>query len=245
MRFAVVLWLLLLPAGAIGGGDPQSNSDAGAHPPARLSIASGILYSATGAAIQLRSVNAEIQHGSCGGEQNKPGASCVSVENGAAVISDDSLSKLLNEKLAGRGLKEIKVSEDKGKVKITGKADKLLTMPFTVEGPVSLTKDGNIRLQTETVRVAKLPGLADLLGVDPEKMTGDNSIKGITADKNSITFDPNLLWGMSVNGKVTRLVLQHTGLVLMFGQPPAPAVKKATQRHRVNSPAHKSSHSKK
>jgi len=103
-------------------------------------------------------------------------------------------------------------------VKITGKAKKGVSLPFTIEGPVSLTDKGHIRLQMTEMKVAHLPkGVAQLLGIDPEKMAGDGTVKGVSMDKNSISFDPDLLWGLPVHGQVTRLVVQNNGLLLLFG----------------------------
>jgi hypothetical protein len=178
--------------------------------------------SGSGGPIEVRSFSALIQDGRAPGKSSDKQEKVVTIVAGTAFLSNDTMSKLLNDKFRKR--KDISVSNDNGKVKITGKAKKTITIPFTIEGPVSLTQQGFIQLKTETVKAGKLPGLAELLGMNPEKMTGDGSVKGVRADKNSISFDPDLLWGLPVHGKVTKLALERNGLLLVFG--PQRAAKK-------------------
>jgi hypothetical protein len=120
-------------------------------------------------------------------------------------------------------------------VKITGTSKKSLSVPFTIEGPLALTPDGQIRLETKKIQVAKLPGLAGLLGMDPQKMLGGSPTKGVKTEKDAITFDPDLLWGLPVHGKVTRLAYEKSGLLLVFGdtKPAKKAAGKRTQ-HRAS-----------
>ncbi|MGI9104114.1 MAG: hypothetical protein ACR2IF_16870 [Terriglobales bacterium] len=191
------------------------------NPPAekgtRLYIQSGTLYAKSGAAIHLHGFDANIRDGKDpkDGHQDK----IVSVAGGSAMLAWDDLSKLLNGKLDGHQLQDVKITPDHGKVKISGKMKKAVSLPFTVEGPVTLTREGFIRLHTESMKTGKLPikGLAELLGLDPQKMVGDGKIKGVSADKDGFSFDPDLLWGLPVHGRVTRLSVQARGLLLVFG----------------------------
>jgi len=186
--------------------------------PAQLLIRSGTLVSGDGAPIQLRSFEAEIADGVDKKSPEHVGNKIVLVKSGDAFISNDALGRLLNGKLRDHHMEDIKVTSDKGKIKITGKAKKAVTVPFTIEGPVSLTDKGLIRLEMATVKVAHLPkGVVDFLGMDPEKLAGDGSVKGVSMDKNAIAFDPDLLWGLPVHGQVTRLAVQNNGLLLIFG----------------------------
>ena len=186
--------------------------------PAQLFIRSGTLVSGDGAPIQLRSFEAKISDGVDKKSPEHVGNKIVLVKSGDAFISNDALGRLLNGKLKDHHMEDIKVTSDKGKIKITGKARKAVTVPFTIEGPVSLTDKRLIRLEMATVKVAHLPkGVVDFLGMDPEKLAGDGSVKGVSMDKNAIAFDPDLLWGLPVHGQVTRLAVQNNGLLLIFG----------------------------
>lgn len=217
-------FLLALVSVAVLAADTPNNSEP-RKPPTRLDIASGTLISGSGAPIEVRSLKTTIEKGENHPEKGKKaesGQTAITIASGTAFLSIDSLSKLLNSKFGERGLQDIKVSNDKGQVKITGTAKKKMSVPFTIEGPVTLAPNGFIRLSTEKVQVAKVPGLADLLGVKPDKLVGDGSVKGVKAEKDAILFDPDLLWGLPVHGRVTRLAFNGKGLLLVFGdQKPA------------------------
>ncbi len=219
MRFRAVFvlfsTLLFLTAVFAIAAKPAEKSDS--KPPSRLLIRSGALVSSDGVPIQLHAFEADIADGSAKGSEHL-GSKIVVIKTGDAFLSNDALSRLLTDKLKDHRLEDIKVSNDKGKVKITGKAKKGVIVPFTIEGPVSLTDKGYIRLETQTERVAHLPkGLANLLGMDPEKLAGDGKVKGVSADRNSISFDPDLLWGLPVHAQVTHLTVERNGLLLVFG----------------------------
>ncbi len=236
LRAALVAILALstLPARAADTPKGQQPSSK----PTQLFIASGTLVSGDGAPIQVHSLKAAIEdQPSPSGQKQQTDPKAVSISSGSAFLSNSSLGRLLNSKLNQRGLQDIKVSNDKGRVKITGTSKKSISVPFTIEGPVSLTSNGQIRLETKKVQVANLPGLAGLLGINPEKMIDGGPVKGVQTEKDAITFDPDLLWGLPVHGKVTRLAYERNGLLLVFGDT-KPAKKADGKRasHRSSQP---------
>ena len=228
--FPVFLLLCLTSSYALAA-DEKPADRPNREPPTRLLIRSGALVSGNGATIQLHAFEAEIADGNDGKATEHVGNKIVLIKAGDAFLSNDALGRLLNDKLKGHNLEDIKVSNDKGQVKITGTAKKAVSVPFTIEGPVSLTDKGFIRLEMAKMKVAHLPkGVAQFLGIDPEKMAGDGTVKGVSMDKNAISFDPDLLWGLPVHGKVTRLAVENNGLRLIFGAQPQ---KKAARQLRA------------
>ncbi len=189
--------------------------------PIRLRIRSGTLIGSDGAPIELRGFEADVADGNCDPSKDHVGDKVVLIRAGDAFLSNESLGRLLTDKLKDHNLTDIKISNDKGKVKITGTAKKAISVPFTIEGPVTLTDKGLIRLEMATMKVAHLPkGVAEFLGIDPEKMAGDGKVKGVSMEKNAIAFDPDLLWDLPVHGRVRRLTVGKNGLRLMFGTQP-------------------------
>jgi hypothetical protein len=73
-----------------------------------------------------------------------------------------------------------------------------------------------------------MKGLADMLGMDPGKVVGNDPQKGLQATKNDILMDPAELWGMSVRGKLTAVKVVNNGLLLVYGS--APTHEKKTAR---------------
>jgi hypothetical protein len=232
-RYFLLIFILIAAALAEDATATKTNG----KPPTRLLIRSGTLVGADGGPIQLRGFEADIADGVDKKSSAHVGNKIVLIRTGDAFISNDSLGRLLTGKLKDHHMEEIKVTNDKGRIKITGKAKKGITVPFTIEGPVSLTDKGLIRLEMAKVNVAHLPkGVADFLGMDPEKLAGDGTVKGVSMDRNAIAFDPDLLWGLPVHGQVTRLVVQNSGLLLIFGG--GQQHNKLAQAHARNTVAH-------
>jgi hypothetical protein len=198
----------------------------GNAPMTRLHIDSGTLYTKSGIPIKLTRADARIANGlkAAGGGNQKGGASnpdndIVFLDTGIVSLSDDSLSKLLQSKVKDKGVEDLKVTTDKGQIKISGKMKKLIAVPMTIEGPATATPDGKIEMRTKEMKTAKLPikGLADALGMNVSKVVGDS--KGVKSEGDTIIFDPDELWGLPIHGFVTQVVVQQNGIVLHFGAP--------------------------
>lgn len=200
--------------------------------PSRLRVDSGTLFTFDGVPIELRGVMATIQKRSSkpqpqgkedddGGDAPARGESrseLVTIDSGRVLVSDESLTKLMNEKISKNGkVYDLKLTADKNQLKITGKAKKVIDVPFTLEGPVKPTPDGQIELDAKSVKAADIPGLAQLFGFTVQKAVGTKAAKGVHAEQNTIIFDPDKLWGLPVHGKVTGVQLQPHGVVLVFG----------------------------
>jgi hypothetical protein len=224
---AAVLISAFSPAAAKPRRDPPETAQKTGKSPTRLLVRSGTLISENGAPIQLHAFEADIVEGSDKKATEHVGNKVVLVKSSDAFLTNDALGRLLNGKLKDHSLEEIKVSNEKGQVKITGKAKKGISAPFTIEGPVSLTSNGQIRIEMKKENVAHLPKrMTQLLGIDPEKLAGDGTVKGVSSDKDSISFDPDLLWGLPIHGRVTNIKVQNNGLLLIFGgQPQKPVLR--------------------
>src|ERR1051326_2923286 len=210
MRFPAALLLtaffcapVFLPA----ADKPPANN----APMTRLRIDSGMLSTRSGIPIHLSHANARIAPGlhATGSDgkksQNDGDNKIVFLDSGQVGLSNDSLTKLMNSKIQGKGIDDLKVTTDNGKMKISGKMKKVVSVPVTIEGPASATPDGKIELLTRTEKAGFLPikGLADALGMSINKVVGDKA-KGVKADgDNAIIFDPDELWGLPVPRLVT------------------------------------------
>ena len=197
----------------------------------RLVIDSGVLYTRSGIPIRLSHANARIapgMHATSSNGQTSSNANenkIVFLDSGRVILSDDSLTKLMNSKVQGKGIEDLKVTTADGQVKITGKMKKVVAVPITIQGPASVTQDGKIDLHTRTEKASFLPikGLADALGMSVSKVVG-NKAKGVKAEgDNDIIFDPDELWGIPIHGSVTRVQVEKDGLVLTFGSQPRAA----------------------
>lgn len=188
-----------------------------AKKPSRLHIAGGTLYTSAGIPVLLHGVDALIAPG--GKPQPNMDGKMVLIDRGTIGLTYDALTRLLNQKLDGGKVQDLKVTSDKGQVKINGKVHKGIAIPFEVKGPVTVTSDGKLDLHASTEKAAKLPigGIADALGLNMQKMVGDK--KGVKSSGQDIVFDPDALWGLPIHSHVTAAHVEAKELVLVVGTP--------------------------
>jgi hypothetical protein len=63
-------------------------------------------------------------------------------------------------------------------------------------------------------------------------MIGSDKGKGVQASKNSVTFDPDLMWGLPIHGRVVRAATTNKGLLLTFGPDTASSSKSGSAAGR-------------
>lgn len=140
-------------------------------------------------------------------------------------ISQRSLANALNSNVfAARDapLKEVSVFVENDRLKIKGKLHGKGDVGFEVEGKLSPTDDGKIRLHAEKIRALHLPvkGLMDLFGVDIADLIKSGKVAGVQAEKDDIILDPGqILPPPHISGSITAIRLQGGSIVLVFGNP--------------------------
>ena len=215
------LLVSLLLCGFVGAA-AQSPNDAAQM--TRLLIESGMLYTRSGIPIHLSHAKARIAPGmhatGSDGHEKKNGNDnkIVFLDSGRVALTNDSLTKLMQNKVQGKGIEDLKVTTENGQVKITGKMKKVVAVPLMIEGPATATPDGKIELHTRKMKAAGLPkGITDALGMNVKHVVGDKA-KGVHAESDdSLIFDPDELWGLPIHGFVTRVLVERDGLLLIFG----------------------------
>jgi hypothetical protein len=199
----------------------------------RLIIRSGTLFTKDGVPINLSGFDSEIESGKpaqAGANGGPKQIEDVIVRSGTAFVRAQDLSKLLKTHINNDKLNDLALQTEGDQIKISGNLKKAIPVHFEIKGPVSLTQAGLIDLHESSMKVDKLPmkGLADMLGMDPGKVVGNDPQKGLQATKNDILMDPAELWGMSVRGKLTAVKVVNNGLLLVYGS--APTHEKKTAR---------------
>lgn len=220
MRFLPAI--LLCALASLAQAPPNNNGQM-----TRLQIESGVLYTRSGIPIHLSRANARIAPGmhatGSDGRESKNGNDnkIVFLDSGRVGLTNDSLTKLMQSKVEGKGIDDLKVTTENGEIKITGKIKKVVSMPVVLEGPMVATSDGKIELQARKMKAAMLPqSLTDALGMNVKHVVGDKA-KGVHAEgNNALIFDPDELWGLPIHGFVTRVLVQRDGLLLIFGAQP-------------------------
>lgn len=141
-------------------------------------------------------------------------------------ISPRSLANALNSYVFAAKdapLKDVSLAViDKDRLKIKGKLHSKGDVGFEVEGKLSPTDDGKIRLHADKIRALHLPvkGLMDLFGVDIADLIKNGKVAGVQAEKDDIILDSGqILPPPHISGRVTAIRLQGGSIVLVFGEP--------------------------
>jgi hypothetical protein len=139
----------------------------------------------------------------------------------------NSLAKVMNENLfsaADAPVKEVRIAATNHQLIIKGKLRRMGDIAFETTGTLRLEGDGRVRLHTEHLKAAHLPlkGLMDVLGVDMAGMINSSKIRGVSADKDDLIFDPEQIFPPpQIRGRITAIRIEGNKIVEVFGTPQA------------------------
>lgn len=153
-------------------------------------------------------------------------------------MEPQSLANVLNTHVFAASdapLKDISVTIENGRLKVKGKLHKKGDLGFEMEGQLSATADGKIRLHAEKIKALHLPvkGLMDLFGLDIADLIKNGKVRGVLVEKDDLILDPGeILPPPKISGKITDIHLEGNNIVQIFGEPKKyPWIKVAAQNY--------------
>ncbi len=154
----------------------------------------------------------------------------VVIDSAEVALPAQSLAALLNSYVLaypGAPIKNIDVTIKDGRVVQKGTMHKGIDLPFEIEGSLSPTADGNVRMHAEKIKSAHLPvkGLLHLFGEDLSKVVNRNAGRGMTIVGDDIIMDLRAFTPPPhMQGRVTRVTVADGKIVEYFGSERHPAV---------------------
>ena len=184
--------------------------------PSHLQVKSATLITGSGAPVQLTNVKATIPPKE---QQPKP----TFISSGSAFLTPESLTTLIQDKLGkNEKLSDFKVKTENGnKAMISAKVKKAgVPVPFSVEGPVTVTAEGQLRMAIKSQKAMGVPmkALAEAFGMEPKDSIKTKQGKGFRIEEDAIFIDPNQLLGSIAQGHVQKATVSDKGLTLIFGE---------------------------
>ncbi|MCU1285035.1 MAG: hypothetical protein JWO13_1385 [Acidobacteriales bacterium] len=180
----------------------------------RLQIQAATLTTGSGAPVALTNLDVELPPKEF--KATKP----TVIRSGDAFLTSEALTRLINDKIASTNIKDFKIETEEGqRAKISATMQKTgIPVPINIEGPVSLTKEGMLRLEIKSEKAGIIPikSLAGMLGFSPEKSIKTKQSGAVRMEKDAVVVDPNALLGTAV-GQVTKATTSSKGLMLRFG----------------------------
>jgi hypothetical protein len=147
----------------------------------------------------------------------------VKIDQGEIAMTPASLSALLNGYVFNDDsapVKDVKIEIENGHVKQSATLKRKIPVETTIEGDLSVTPEGDIRLHPTKIKAGGLPvkGLLDLFDVELSEMIKSQESKGVRIVENDFILDPEKL-GPSPRmvGRVVAVRLEKDHLVQIFG----------------------------
>jgi hypothetical protein len=146
----------------------------------------------------------------------------VNIDAARVAISPASLTALMNSYVfayEGAPVKSITMKLDGNRLVQTGTIHKGVDLPFEIEGSLSATPDGNIRVHADKIKSAHVPvkGLLHFLGEDLAKLIKQKAGRGVTMDGDDIILSLHSLTPPPhLRGRVTRVAIVDGKIVQEF-----------------------------
>jgi hypothetical protein len=146
----------------------------------------------------------------------------LDVDAGTMAMDTQSLGQLLNTYVFaydGAPLKKLSLSTKGTRVIEKGTMHKGVDLPFELEGNVSATPDGAIKLHVDKLRTEHIPfkGLLHLFGEDLSKLININQARGVKLEGDDILMFPDrMLPPPHIHGRVTEVRVEGNNVVQVF-----------------------------
>ncbi len=154
----------------------------------------------------------------------------IDIDSGEIAVDAANLTSLLNRQVfstPGSPVTGVTVSMLGTQMKMKGTMHKGLAVPFEMSSDVSASPDGKILIRPSKLRAEHLPvkGLLRLFGVKVGDLIGSRKVRGIVAEGDTMTLDPELILPPpQTRGRVTKVEIQGNSMVQFFGKTPVHAV---------------------
>ena len=145
------------------------------------------------------------------------------MSSGLVSIAPGDLAALMNHSVFNypdAPLRDLKISVVGNRLKQEGTLRKGIGIPFQIEGVLSATPDGMVRLHSTGIKSAHLPvkGLMDLLGVKLAAVVNLHESQGMRIDGDDVILNPNYMMPPpGIEGKVSAARIENGQVVLVFG----------------------------
>jgi uncharacterized protein YpmS len=160
------------------------------------------------------------------------GSFTVDIDSAQVAVTPASLTALMNSYVLaydGAPIKNVVVMIRGNRLIQKGTIHKGIDLPFEIEGSLSATDDGNIRVHADKIKSAHLPvkGLLHFLGEDLSKLVKQDSERGMKITGDDVILTPRTLTPPPhLEGKVARVNIAGGKIVQFFesGRHPAALV---------------------
>jgi len=147
------------------------------------------------------------------------------ISDALIAIDASSMAAVLNTHVfsaPNSPVKDVSLQVEKDELKVKGKLHSKGDISFELDGTVSATPDGRIRIHGTAIKALHLPvkGLMDFFGVQIATLIKNHRVPGVAVEKNDLILDSQqILPPPHIQGKVAAVNLAGDSIGLVFGTP--------------------------
>lgn len=152
-----------------------------------------------------------------------PRSFVLDIDTGTVGLPIADLARLMNTYVFayhGAPLRDLSFSVDAGHLVQRGILHKVVDIPFEMDGEVSVTSDGEMRIHPVSMKICSIPGqgLMKALGVTLAKLIDLRQAKGVRVVDNDLLIDPaKVLPPPAIAGRLVHVALAPDTLIQYFG----------------------------
>jgi len=163
---------------------------------------------------------------------DEPATFLLHIDQGEIAVTPASMSAILNQYVftgPKAPIKDVEIEIAGNHLRQSATLQKKIPVRATLEGELSATADGKIRLHPTSIKAGNLPvkGLLDLLDIELAELIHAQASRGVSVVDNDLFLDPErLLPSPGIRGRVIAVRLEPDRIVQVFGAGgPAEALK--------------------
>lgn len=160
---------------------------------------------------------------------DQPDSLIIGIESAEVAADPATLAALMNEYVLayeGAPIGEVEVELRENRIVLSATLQRAVPVPVTIEGELSPTAGGDIRVHPTSIEAAKLPvkGVMELFGVEVVDLINTHGHRGLSIVENDLVLDPErALPPPRVRGRVSAVRIEGNRVVQIFGDPSQPA----------------------
>lgn len=175
-------------------------------------------------ALEVRSLRGNLVHTMAGVPVTFDDVSSfkVAIDTAEVAITPEALTSLMNSYVLaypGAPIHNVSITIAGNRVKQKGTVHKGIDIRFEIEGSLSVTADGNVRIHADKITSQHIPvkGLLHFFGEDLSKLMNQNAGRGMKLEGDDIILlPPALTPPPHMEGRVTRVAIQNGKIVQYF-----------------------------
>jgi hypothetical protein len=148
-----------------------------------------------------------------------PPSFALQVQNAKISIAADALGGVMNQHVfegSDAPLSHLAVEARGDLLHITGRLRDKGDIPFSMDGMLSTTGDGNIPIHSEKISALHIPvkGMMDLIGLKISNLVNVKKLQGIQADGDDLILDVEKILPLpQIRGRIARLQIEGNQIV--------------------------------